>query len=149
MAKRKEITTGGCLCGAVRYEAEGIPIVVGHCHCETCRKHTGAPIVTFVAFESRNVRFTQGNPSHYQSSPNAKRAFCSNCGTPLTWEGDYAGYKIIEFHVSSTDEPDRYPPTFHWHHGERISWFDSADSLPRYRASSIDASPYQHSPADS
>ncbi len=40
--------TGGCMCGAVRYEAIGELLGVGHCHCASCRRHTGAPVVTFV-----------------------------------------------------------------------------------------------------
>ena len=54
------ITEGGCMCGAVRYEAVGEPITVGHCHCHSCRGHTGAPVVTVVMFERDRVKFTKG-----------------------------------------------------------------------------------------
>lgn len=146
ISQTQQRTTGGCLCGAVRYEAEGAPICVAHCHCETCRGHTGAPIVTFVAFDAGKVRFTNENRSLYQSSANVQRGFCGRCGTPLSWEGPYAGGSIIEFYISTTDYPDTYVPEWHWHHEERIAWFDSMDNLPRFRASNIGAEPYCNSP---
>ena len=46
MGDRPETGTGGCLCGAVRYQATGVPLVTGHCHCADCRRHNGAPVVT-------------------------------------------------------------------------------------------------------
>ena len=132
MPKHKpEIVTGGCLCGAVRYEAEGPPVCVGICHCQTCRRHTGAPFVAFVAFEGRHVSFPETDRDIYRSSERAQRGFCSKCGTPLTWEGRYKGLDIIEFHVSTTDDPEAHPPELHWHHDEKLNWLSLNDDLPR------------------
>ncbi len=78
--------TGGCLCGAVRYEAIGEPLEVGHCHCYSCRHHTGVPVVSWVMFEADKVRFTGRERSIYNSSPGVDRAFCGQCGTTLTRE---------------------------------------------------------------
>ena len=141
-------TTGGCMCGAVRYEAEGEPINVLHCHCESCRSHTGAPVVTFVAFDEDKVKFPKTDRQIYNSSPGVKRGFCGQCGTPLTWEGAGWDGPIIEVYISTLDDPNAFVPTFHGYHGERLEWFDVADSLPRYAAGSGDgAPPYRHGPA--
>lgn len=86
MTEQNLPATGGCMCGAVRYEAIGDPKFVGHCHCHSCRKHSGAPVVTWVAFNPEQVTFTNGEPKLYESSPGIKRAFCGDCGTPLTWD---------------------------------------------------------------
>ena len=43
------------MCGAVRYEASGDPISVIFCHCESCRRHTGAPVVALAGFEVSDV----------------------------------------------------------------------------------------------
>ena len=140
--------TGGCMCGAIRYEAIGEPKFVGHCHCHSCRKHSGAPVVTWVAFNPEQVTFTNGERKLYKSSPGIKRAFCSNCGTPLTWEGPsltVPGTYTIEFHISTLDNPDDYVPDRHWFHEERISWFDVTDKHPRYR--DLEGEPYLHGPA--
>lgn len=132
------------MCGAVRYEASGKALCVGHCHCHSCRRHTGAPVATYVVFEADKVRFTQRDRSIYNSSPGVKRGFCDQCGTPLTWEGDYREH-VIYFHISTLDDPDAYVPELHWHHEERIAWFDVADALPRYRGGGEE--PYRHGPA--
>lgn len=136
MNGEEKTTTGGCMCGAVRYEATGEPLVVAHCHCSSCRRHTGAPVVTFVAFEAHQVQYPKGKRKIYNSSPGVGRAFCGECGTPLTWEGKsrlFAGKFITEFHISTLDDPLAFVPDRHWFDCERIAWFDTTDKLPRYR----------------
>ena len=148
MGEEPTPATGGCMCGAVRYEATGEPIVTGHCHCEDCRRHNGAPVVTLVMFEAGQVRFTKGERKIYSSSPGVGRAFCGHCGTPLTWEGEVDDRPIIEFHISTLDDPDAFVPDRHWYHSRRIAWFDVADDLPRYHAVAADGEkPYRHGPA--
>lgn len=128
--------TGGCMCGAIRYETVGEPMTVAYCHCSSCRRHTGAPVVTWVAYESHQVRWPKGERKIYDSSPGVGRAFCGDCGTPLTWEGKsrrFAGKFITEFHISTLDDPVACVPDLHWFDSERIAWFDTMDDLPRYR----------------
>lgn len=145
MTDRAKPTTGGCMCGAVRYEVVGEALDIGYCHCHSCRRHTGAPVVTFVVFDADKVRFTGQERSIYESSPGVERAFCGQCGTPLTWEGNYREHVIIEVYISTLDDPDAYVPDRHWYHEERIAWFDVADGLPRYRGEGIDGEkPYRH-----
>lgn len=143
-----ERTTGGCLCGRVRYEAEGRPLVVGICHCRSCRRHTGAALVAFVAFDAANVRFPDTDRAIYESSPGVGRGFCQTCGTPLTWEGPFRGTRIIEFHISTTDSPEAYAPDVHWHYAERLPWVDLPDTLPRYAGSESAGEPIAHGPPD-
>jgi hypothetical protein len=148
MAETTEQVTGGCMCGAVRYEVIGDPFSVIHCHCLSCRRHTGAPVVTLAGFKQDQVRFTAGERRIYESSPGVGRAYCGQCGTPLTWEGDGGELgPIVEFHISTFDDPDVFVPQYHVHHDERIAWFDVADGLPRYHASEDDSEPYRRGPA--
>lgn len=125
--------TGGCMCGAVRYETSGEPFSVAHCHCHSCRKHTGAPVVTLAGYTRKQVTFSGDKRTFYESSPGALRAYCKKCGTPLTWEGDGGDLgPIVELHLSTFDDPEALVPTAHAFYPERISWFDIADDLPRY-----------------
>ncbi len=138
---------GSCMCGAVRYEASGEPFSVIHCHCHSCRKHNGGPVVTLAGFKADQVAFSGTVRKIYQSSPGVGRAFCDNCGTPLTWEGDGGELgPIVELHISTFDDPDVLVPSAHSFHNERIAWFDIADGLPRHDGSTSEGEPTRHGP---
>ena len=57
-----EKLTGGCLCGAVRYETTAKPFKVTYCHCNSCRKATAAPVLAILLFYDGGVRFTLSEP---------------------------------------------------------------------------------------
>ena len=124
---------GGCLCGAVRYQTSAAPFAINYCHCESFRKHNGAPVVTLAGYQADNVTFSGEKRKTYESSPGATKAFCGHCGTPLTWEGDGDELgQIIELHISTFDKPELMVPTSHAFEPERLPWFEIADDLPRY-----------------
>lgn len=125
--------SGGCMCGAVRFETTGEPSRVLHCHCNSCRAHTGAPAATLAVFKAGQVAFKGADRKIYNSAPGVGRDFCSDCGTTLTWETDFGSEGLIcAVHISTFDDPDLLAPTAHSFYPERISWFDIADDLPRY-----------------
>jgi hypothetical protein len=76
------VRTGGCLCGAVRYEVTGEPYVSGICHCTTCRKLTGSSFSATANWRRDQVRMT-GEVASYES-----RQFCLTCGSRLFWLWD-------------------------------------------------------------
>ena len=101
---------GGCLCGAVRFEAEGAPKFIANCHCNSCRKATGAAFSTWVGFSDANIRWLKNAPAFHQSSPGVERGFCRDCGTPLT----YAGAQWPDethFLIGVFDAPESYTPS--------------------------------------
>lgn len=147
MDKAKPIT-GGCLCGAVRYEASEAPFWIGYCHCDMCKRAFGGPFALYVNFRKQAVRYTKGVPSLYQSSNFVERGFCSNCGTPLVYqyragtpEGDspidadpypkIARSEIVGFGIGSLDCPEAFQPTSHGHVDRQIPWLVIDDGLPR------------------
>ncbi len=103
---------GGCLCGAVRFVATGQPKWVAWCHCQSCRKHSGAPVSVFAAFERTAYVVTKGGITKFNSSPGTRRGFCGKCGSTLTCESDRLPTET-HFHVGAFDQAARLPPTRH------------------------------------
>ena len=125
--------SGGCMYGAVRYEATGEPVGLVYCHCESCRRHSGAPVSALAGFKVDDVKFTKGERSLYASSEGVRRGFCGACGTTMTWEGDGEELgMLVEIHLGTLDDHGALTPKSHIHYRERVSWFDTKDSLPRY-----------------
>ena len=128
-------TTGHCLCGRTRYRGRGQPKWVLYCHCESCRRATGAPVTTFACFTEETFDFEGEAPARYQSSPGVWRTFCPQCGTPLTYQAaDLPGE--VHLLVGSADHPEapHLTPQRHVFENERIAWCDIGDHLPKKRA---------------
>ncbi|MEL7013088.1 MAG: GFA family protein [Pseudomonadota bacterium] len=80
-----EVYEGGCLCGHIRFKAQGPPDFPHTCSCRMCQRHTGALTVAWVEFPADRVAWTGpgGKPSTYRSSKASSRAFCPVCGSTL------------------------------------------------------------------
>ena len=78
--------------------ATGQPESVVWCHCESCRKHSGAPVSVFVAFKPDAYVVTEGQITKYNSSPGRWRGFCARCGSTLTCESERLSSKT-HFHI--------------------------------------------------
>ena len=87
--------TGGCLCGAVRYEVAGALRPVIMCHCRQCRRthghvaaYTAAPRAAVTLLDERGLDW-------FESSPGVRRGFCKLCGSSLFWERLAGGNRSI------------------------------------------------------
>jgi hypothetical protein len=129
---------GGCLCGAIRYEANGEPFHLTNCHCTLCRGTTGAPYVAWLTVRRSNFSFTQGTPKRFASSANAARRFCGRCGTQLTFENDLLADEI-DITTASLDDPQRQAPHSHTFDSSRIGWIEPGDGLPRFATTREDS----------
>ena len=65
--------TGGCLCGAIRYEITEPTIDVDICHCRMCQRATGGQVAAGLTVSHKGFRLTKGEPKYYKSSPLAER----------------------------------------------------------------------------
>jgi hypothetical protein len=120
------VHTGACMCGAVKFEAHGTPKWVGYCHCQSCRKHTGAPMSAYAGYERDHVRFLTPKPRYYSSSEGVRRGFCGECGSTLSYEGERWPTEI-HFHIGAFDRPEDFPPTGHAFKEERLPWLHVDD----------------------
>ena len=113
--------TGGCQCGAVRFELEGDPRFVSNCHCLSCRKATSAAFSTWVGFKNEQVTWNAATPGFYASSPDVKRGFCPRCGTPLTYSGkDWDGE--THFLIGAFDHPTSFVPRIEVFTEDALPW---------------------------
>jgi hypothetical protein len=122
---------GGCHCGLIRYEVRRSPIWSGYCHCRSCQKASGTPIIAWCAVPVRAFAYVAGQPAVYRSSDNGERRFCPRCGTQLEFR-HASGARVVEVYVATLDEPGRITPQLHQFTAERIPWFDTRDDLPRF-----------------
>ena len=130
------VLQGGCCCESVRYEAVGEPSKVTFCHCNSCRKATGAPVVAVVMYEESQFRFTRGQPRYFKSSPEVSRGFCQDCGTPLSWAGIWHEKPLVFVYIGTLDDPNSLQPDRHAFTEHQLQWFDTSDKLPRFFATS-------------
>jgi len=131
----REVAEGGCLCGSIRYEARGLPIYSMICHCETCRRAAGSPVVAWLTFPKESFSFIRGTPSQFQSTPPVTRTFCSRCGTPLTYIHAERASEI-DVTTCSLDDPNVFPPSHHSWLSDDVSWVRFGDGLPNYERTS-------------
>lgn len=105
-------------------------------------------MATLAVYGVDQVTFSGEPRKIYGSSPSRGRAFCGTCGTSLTWETELGSRgRICALHISSFDDPASLPPNAHSFYGERISWFDVVDNLPRHDTFIRGSEPVRHGPA--
>jgi hypothetical protein len=101
--------TGGCYCKALRYEAEGEPMMKAQCHCRECQYISGGSPNVFMAMPIPGFRYTQGAPTQFTRSDLERavtREFCGACGTHVVTRAP--GFPAVILKVGSMDDPSQY-----------------------------------------
>lgn len=124
-------STGGCLCGAVRYRVTGAPLTSSVCHCRSCRLASGASPVGWLVFPIERYKLLSGLLSTYRSTPPVQRSFCTRCGTPIAYQHDDALHEI-ELTTATLDEPERFPPQYEIWHADKLAWAAADPRLPHH-----------------
>jgi len=133
---------GGCLCGAIRYEVSRIFDVI-YCHCNQCRRSSGAPALLFAGVSGDAFRLTAGSLREYRTSESGRSYFCGTCGSGLCGEYHAANHpftkdgKYFSVRVGTFDEPDRIRPQIHQFIEHKLAWFDTNDDLPRVEGNKL------------
>lgn len=122
--------TGGCLCGAVRYELRGDLRAVVNCHCGQCRRsHGHFAAYTSITNDQIIVTETRGL-KWYVSSTIARRGFCSDCGSSLFWEP--AGKDHLAVAAGSIDKPSGLTTVRHIFTDDKGDYYTIDDDLERW-----------------
>ena len=123
---------GGCHCGAVRYTVSGDPQHVAICHCSDCRKAAGAPIVSWAAFSSTDFTVTKGAVKTRNSSGDAFRSFCPDCGTGLWFINETVLPGLVDVQTATLDDPGALVPQAQIQVADRIEWMKQLAELPEF-----------------
>ena len=106
--------SGGCACGAIRYECSADPIMSANCHCRDCQRESGGAFAAVVVVPKAAFKITKGEPKHYDvktdSGSTASRGFCPECGSPL-FAKPGSMLDVIGIRAGSLDDPSWFKPT--------------------------------------
>ena len=127
--------TGGCACGAIRYETTAEPVVMFHCHCRDCQRASGGPFTSFVIVPAEAFRFSQGSlrfhdsPSHRGGKTH--RGFCADCGSPILAKTD-ANPDIVAIRTASLDDASWFNPQMDVWTSDAHPWDQMNPAVPKF-----------------
>jgi len=121
--------TGGCQCGRVRYAMHVERVEKPHvCHCRMCQKATGGVFAALAGCAKSSLEWTQGQPAFFASSNLAKRGFCGDCGTPLTFAYNTPEARIYVT-IGSLDDPELADIEIQYGLEAKISWVEFCEDV--------------------
>jgi len=128
--------TGGCLCGALRYEATQRPQAMGFCYCADCRKASGSGYIPFAVFSSNSLRITGPMTSFASKAEAGRDAIRNSCPVcaGLVFGGPLGKTNSHTIYVGSADDPSWFEPTVALFVRNLPSWVLVPPGLKRYEA---------------
>jgi hypothetical protein len=125
--------TGGCACGAVRYECTAESVMAFNCHCRDCQRATGGAYVPAVVIP-RNALKVTGEVRYFgvrgESGQILNRGFCPNCGSRLFGKPDFKP-DLMVIVAGSLDDPSRHKPTMDIYAESAQPWDYMNPQLPK------------------
>jgi hypothetical protein len=126
----ERIYKGKCFCGAVEVAATGAPVVMGYCHCDSCRRWSASPVNAFALWKAANVKINSGADTlgSFSKTANSIRKWCKICGGHVMTE--HPPMKLVDVYASILPELD-FKPREHVHYQEAV--LRIVDSLPKHK----------------
>jgi hypothetical protein len=119
--------TGGCVCGAIRYECSAEPIMMFKCHCRDCQRVTGGGFVAGLLGQLR-YHFT---PS--MAGGKHKRGFCAECGSRITGgQSDERPTGFIGVTAGGLDDPSWFRPQIDFFVSDTQPWDQMDPAVPKH-----------------
>jgi hypothetical protein len=126
--------SGGCACGAVRYECSAEPAMAFNCHCRDCQRASGSAYASGMLVSADAFRFTKGSPKYHAATSDSGRAvgrgFCADCGSPVV--ATQAGFPIYIVYAASLDDPSWHRPTMEIFTSSAQPWDQLNPALSQY-----------------
>jgi hypothetical protein len=128
--------SGGCACGAIRYQSTAEPVLMLHCHCRDCQRASGGPFSSYVIVPKDAFRISQGSPHFHDSSSDAggktHRGFCPDCGSPTLVMTDF-NPGIIAIRTASLDDPSWFNLQMDVWTSDAHPWDQMNPALPKFQ----------------
>jgi hypothetical protein len=124
--------TGGCLCGAVRYEIDGRISPIWFCHCSKCRRARGSAFHAGAACRRKRFRFLQGEEAiaEYRMPSGYATRFCRTCGSPAPSFPEHTD--LVTFPVGTLDGDPGSRPQRHIFVASKAPWYEIRDELQQF-----------------
>src|SRR5262249_19124332 len=126
--------TGGCMCGAVRYECSATPALAVNCHCRDCQRVTGSAYSPMLFVPHSAVTIT-GKVQYYdvkgESGNRVRRGFCPTCGARLLGQPVVLP-DLVGIRVGSLDDPSGYQPEMDVYTASAQPWDYMNPEVPKF-----------------
>jgi hypothetical protein len=129
------VWSGGCACGALRYDIAGDPLVMTDCQCLDCQGESGTGHASHLVFPSKDVTIPEAATGWEMLADSGKlktRHFCRTCGSPV-FMTFAATPDILTVRAASLDEPDRYRPQMVTYTSRGHAWDHLDPAIPKFR----------------
>jgi hypothetical protein len=126
--------TGGCLCGAVRFEVTEPLVSASYCHCTRCQRRTGAAASPAARVVPGSLRIVSGKEllGSYDPPDGFSKVFCSACGGAL-WAQHPTDREVVSVRLGTFDDDPGIRPSYRQFVAYAATWEEIPDDgLPRH-----------------
>ena len=137
--------TGGCQCGALRYEITEAPQMVYACHCTDCQRLTSSAFSMAVVVAEGAFRLTRGEPRPLQRTADsgrvATRWVCPQCGSWIS--GVPTPGSVIRVRAGTLDDTSWLRPTVHFWTRSKQPWIALPEGCRSFETQPEDLTAFQ------
>jgi hypothetical protein len=127
--------SGGCACGAIRYEGSAEPLLSFNCHCYECQRASGSAFASLLIVPGAAFELVKGEPKYHPTKTDSgytlERGFCPECGSPVFMKEPHRP-DIVLIHASSLDDPSWHQPAVDIYSSRAQPWDYMNPELPKF-----------------